>query len=339
MPRTPRGDAPGVWHHVMNRGLARRTVFESERDIRYFLSRLARSVRAGLLEVHAYCVLTTHFHLMVRSPRGELAEAMRRIQNEYVRWFNRARRRDGTLYRGRYRSRAVHSLAYREILVRYIDANPVSAGLVPDARLYPHGSARWYARERGPIWLSREWVEAWVRATSGAERSPEAYARFSGGTLSPSIERLVERRLKHASSDADPLDELLGAAPREVLGWMRRKATLADGTSVGLPVSDGSGVIRVILRARERDGAWQTGRTRPVDIWAQVQVALLRDICAASFPEAGLRTALSPATAWNLYQRHLTSLNDETYAQRVASLTHELLSEEYGVGAEHQRSG
>ncbi len=338
MPRTPRGDAPDVWHHVMNRGLARRTVFETDRDIRYFLSRLARSVRAGLIEVHAYCVLTTHFHLLVRSPRGELAEAMRRIQNEYVRWFNRARRRDGTLYRGRYRSRAVHSLAYRLILVRYIDANPVSAGLVPDARLYPHGSARRYAWECGPIWLARDWVEASVRACSGAERyRAEDYPRFSGGTLSPSIERLVERRLEHAASDEDPLDELLGAAPREVLGWMRRKAKLADGTSVGVPVCDGNDVIQLIARARKRDGDWWTGMTRPVDTWAQVQVGLLRDLCAATFAEAGLRTTVTTGGAWSHYQRHLTSLNDHAYAQRVANLVHQLLSE-YGVGANFQRS-
>ena len=63
--------------------------------MRYFLSRVARAVRRGEIEVHSFCIMATHFHLLVRSPTGRLSEAMRRIQNEYVRYFNRKRRRDG----------------------------------------------------------------------------------------------------------------------------------------------------------------------------------------------------------------------------------------------------
>src|SRR5688572_12930314 len=62
MARAPRMDRPGAWHHVANRGLARRTLFESKADIRFFLSRVARVVRRGELEIHAYSILTTHFH-------------------------------------------------------------------------------------------------------------------------------------------------------------------------------------------------------------------------------------------------------------------------------------
>ena len=56
--------------------------------------------RTGLLEVHAYSVLTTHYHLLVRSPSGQMAVAMQRVGNRYVRWFNRRARRDGPLFRG-----------------------------------------------------------------------------------------------------------------------------------------------------------------------------------------------------------------------------------------------
>ena len=101
MPRLPRLDRAGRWFHVMNRGLARRPEFETEQDIRYFLSRVARAVRRDGLEIDVVCVLTTHFHVLVRIPIGHLSEAMLRIQNEYVRSFNRTRRRDGSLFRGR----------------------------------------------------------------------------------------------------------------------------------------------------------------------------------------------------------------------------------------------
>ena len=110
MPRTPRCDAPGVWRHVMNRGIARRPIFETAGDVRFFEAQLARTVRDGLIEVHAFCVMTTHFHLLARSPCGRISDAMQAIQNRYARWFNRGRLRDGPVFRGRFRGPVVSSL-------------------------------------------------------------------------------------------------------------------------------------------------------------------------------------------------------------------------------------
>ena len=92
-----RTESPGAWHHVMNHGVARRMVIEGRRDAGEFLVGVRRVVEEGLLEVHAYCLMGTHFHMLVRSPRGELSRAMMLVQNLYARWFNRGRRRDGPL--------------------------------------------------------------------------------------------------------------------------------------------------------------------------------------------------------------------------------------------------
>jgi REP element-mobilizing transposase RayT len=307
----------------MNRGIARRTLFESERDIRFFLSRIARVVRAGLIEVHAFSVLTTHFHLLVRSPTGELATAMQRIQNEYSRWFNRARRRDGTLYRGRYSSRPVLTPLYRRTLVRYIDANPVGAGLVPDPRVYPHGSARRYASLAGPVWLERSWIESCVRAAGECDRyRPEDYVRVFGGRVSTTLELLVRKRLDLPPDAEDPLDDLLGAAPERVVQWMRRKASLADGSDVGLPVCDSSSVRAVLQAARTEHGAWSIrGSQKPTDGWTQAQVALARDLCAATFAEAGTSAGVTQGGAWKLYRRHAECMqSNDDYALRMADL-------------------
>ena len=101
MARRPRQDDPGTWHHVFQRGIAKRTMFEAKLDIRYFLACVARAVRAGLIEVHAFCVLVNHFHLLLRSRIGRLSDAMQQIQSRYVRMFNRRRKRDGPLIRAR----------------------------------------------------------------------------------------------------------------------------------------------------------------------------------------------------------------------------------------------
>ena len=163
MPRAPREDSPGSWHHVINRAIARRTLLERREDFRFFLAQLARSVHRGEVEVHAFSLMGTHYHLLLRCPDGDLGKAMQRIQLAYSRWFNRSRKRDGSLVRGRYFSKRVDSVEYAHALVRYIDANPVKAGVVGNAALYPYGSAFHYARCAGPPWLERSWIEEVVR--------------------------------------------------------------------------------------------------------------------------------------------------------------------------------
>ena len=113
MARRPRQDHPDSGHHVINRGLAKRPLFEDREDIRFFLSRLAHEVRRGRIEVHAWCVLTTHFRPLVRSQIGEVSEALRRSQNVYSRFLNRGHRRNGTLVRGRFFSKPVAVYARR----------------------------------------------------------------------------------------------------------------------------------------------------------------------------------------------------------------------------------
>lgn len=258
MARTPRHDAPGAWHHVMNRGLARRSVFEDRACQRYFLSRVARVVRSKQLEVHAFCVLTTHFHLLVRSPSGSLSEAMRRVQNEYVRWFNRRNRRDGPLFRGRFLSRPVDGQLYFRVLVRYIDQNAPRAGLARSPEGYKYGSARHYARGTGPRWLTRDRVEQDAcRLAGAASFTWSAYLRAYGGPVRADEAELVQRRLEHDSLEPDPLDDLVGAAPDAVLAWMNRKAALADGSSPGLPCAAAPRVSEAceLERARDRPAA------------------------------------------------------------------------------------
>jgi hypothetical protein len=79
---------------------------------------------------------------------------MRRVENAFVRWFNRRFGRDGSLFRGRFTSRVIENDFYRWNVRRYIDLNPVHAGLVSEAKDYPHGSARWNHLGHGPSWLT-----------------------------------------------------------------------------------------------------------------------------------------------------------------------------------------
>jgi REP element-mobilizing transposase RayT len=344
MARPSRGDGPGVWHHVMNRGIARRTVFEDNRDVRYFLSRLARAVRAGGIEVHAYCVLTTHFHLLVRSSDEGLSRAMGRVLNDYVRWFNRGRKRDGPLFRGRFRSRPVDSLEYRRRLVRYIDSNAVLARLVPTPVLYPHGSARRYACSRGPIWLERSWIEEDVRQRRRESRyDPQLYVAAFGDPISPSLARVIERRIESGARSPDPLDDLLDATPERVLDWMRRKVALADGTCLGLPVCDPADIVEVLAAERALRPDW---RLPPLSarcgVWQILEVALLRELCGASLAEIGLHIDLSDQGALRAYRHHVRALSElPEYAEvagRLAALAIARCYGPYGARLDHDAS-
>lgn len=332
MARPPRCDAPGVWHHVMNRGIARRTVFEDTRDVRYFLSQIARVVRAGWIEVHAYSVLTTHFHLLVRSYDEGVSRAMGRVLNNYVRWFNRGRKRDGPLFRGRFRSRRVDTLEYRRALIRYIDSNPVDAALVPAPEFYPHGSARWYASPRGPIWLERGWIESEARGTR-AEYDPRDYSAAFGGSVHAALARVMERRIESGTRGTDPLDDLLGAAPERVLAWMRNKAALADGTKIDLPVCDPAGVVELLDTERARQPVWELHLSRKsCDAWPVVQVALVRELCASTWVETAIVGGISEQGALRRYRQHAEALDqDAEYAMRVGQLAARAIASCYGA--------
>ena len=188
MARRPRSDHPGAWFHLMNRAIARRTLLEYREDMTVFLEHVEAACSRGDLEVHAFSLLTTHYHMLVRSPVGRVGHAMQRIQTEYSRWFNRGRRRDGPLVRGRYAASPVDTHEYRCAVVRYIDRNPVSARLVERAGEYPYGSARAYEQVASTSypWLSRCWVEREVCRTLGLSRYdparyPDVFGRLQKG--------------------------------------------------------------------------------------------------------------------------------------------------------------
>ncbi len=300
----------------MNRGLAKRAAFEGRAGVRYFKSRLAYATRRAELEVHAFAILTTHFHLLVRSPEGRMAEGMRRVQNEYVRWFNRRSRRDGPLFRGRFVSRRVKSLEYRRILVSYIDRNPVAAGLARAPESYEHASARYYAGERGPPWLTRSWVEGDCTLRSGrGVYDWDAYRRaFSAGGAEGLS--LVEQRLRSAPCEVDPLDDLVHGTPRSVLDWMRRKAALADGSKPGLPCVAAS-LVSSACRQEGSEWVMRVGRRNDVDLWGVLEVGLLRDLSGLSWAAIARQIGASPSAAKRRYEIHRKKLAEPgAYAVR-----------------------
>ncbi len=324
MSRSKRQDSPGALHHITNRGIAKRTIFERAEDVRYFLSRVGRAVHRGEIRIHCYNCMTTHFHLFAESPRGEISAAMRRIQGEYSRHFNRQRRRDGSLYRSRYFSRVVDTQTYQDNLVRYIDANAVEAGLVARPEWHASSSAYWYARRDGPPWLSREKLEARAAARCGATAfHPDVYRRAFEPLLTPGLEEWILERLARGEGPSDPLDDLISSAPPKVLAWMRRKAELADGTGIGAPIVPWQAIKEAMKSAA---GELRTlpspdGRLCPLDSVARA--GLLRDVGCMSYPRIAAIVGCSESAAKHRVRRHRALVaNDPEYGRIVAGAAH-----------------
>ena len=137
MPRQARLVLPDVALHVIQRGHNRQPCFRQETDRLVYLTLLHQLSTKSRCAVHAYCLMTNHVHLLV-TPPGEHACAtlMRDLGQRYVQYFNRRYARSGTLWEGRFRSCLVDSAQYVLACYRYIELNPVRAGMVPSAPAY-----------------------------------------------------------------------------------------------------------------------------------------------------------------------------------------------------------
>jgi putative transposase len=137
MPRQPRFLVPGQPHHVIQRGNNRSPIFAGEADCRVFRDGFAEACRGHGCLVHAYVLMTNHVHfLMTPASAGGIGYVMQTIGRRYVPYFNRMHERTGGLWEGRYRARRIDSERYLLTCYRYIELNPVRAGLVTDPSQY-----------------------------------------------------------------------------------------------------------------------------------------------------------------------------------------------------------
>lgn len=143
MARHPRLILPGVALHVVQRGNNRSACFREDGDYLTYLGHLRHLSGKYECEVHAYCLMTNHVHLLL-TPADAYACTllMRDLGRSYVPYFNRRHGRTGTLWEGRFRSCLAESARYVLACYRYIELNPVRAGMTADPAAYLWSSHR-----------------------------------------------------------------------------------------------------------------------------------------------------------------------------------------------------
>jgi putative transposase len=140
---------PGVAVHAIQRGNNRAACFLNDQDRAFYLFHLARFLPRAACRLHAYCLMTNHVHLLLTAQRADsCATLMKSIGQLYSQYFNKTYERCGSLWEGRFKSCLVQSEAYVLACYRYIELNPVRAGLVKRADEYQWSSYRANAKDQ-----------------------------------------------------------------------------------------------------------------------------------------------------------------------------------------------
>ena len=171
MARPWRIQFPNAHYHVTARGNNRQAIFLSDADRSDFLDLLARAHDRFSLEVFAFCLMTNHYHLFLRTPQANLAAALHWINATYTHRFHRRHRRSGHLFQGRYQAILITDEAHWFHLSMYLHLNPVRAGLVEDPADYKWSSFRDYLRPQSRFaWLNRSVILAGYGSQDSAGR-------------------------------------------------------------------------------------------------------------------------------------------------------------------------
>ncbi len=214
MSRPLRISYPNAWYHVMDRSIAGRKLFTGPGCYQVFLDLCATISHTYDIEIHAYCLLNTEFHLLLRTPRANLSAAMRQLLSQYTTRYNQLAEHEGPLFKSRYKAILVEGDTHILQVSRHIHRLPVSRQLVPVNSLYKWSSYRAYiGLRRPPAWLHRDAIRNFLASHNGSalyriyvetEKDPETEKFYNRRRLAPVLGS--RRFVKHTARLADTHD-------------------------------------------------------------------------------------------------------------------------------------
>ena len=247
MGRNPREEIVGGIYHVMNRGNRKVPIFEEDRDRRRFIRLLIEEKQRYGVDILAGCQMTTHFHLVVETPHGNLSDFMEQLEGRFARYSNWRHGRVGHLFQGRFPGVVIEHDIHLLTALCYVFLNPVSASLVPRPEDYKWST---YATTVGlaplPNYLSIDWLTSLFESNSLQESQRRlhelmreaqpvvAYLRHSATSVDPEAVRRVLR-----SYVGEKLQ--LGMLPRTYRSALR--SMLPNLVQRGMPLSSRAAAI------------------------------------------------------------------------------------------------
>ena len=184
MARRCRLQFPGAVYHVMARGNRKSMIVDDDDDRRAFMDRFSKAADSYQVRVYSCCLMGTHYHALLDTPRANLSDFVQAVNGEYSKAFNRRHARVGHTFEQRFNSVLVQREKYLRRVARYIALNPVKAGLCRDASDWPWSTHRATAGvEEAPAWLYLDWLRWACRADElrEAQQRYEMYVRDPAG--------------------------------------------------------------------------------------------------------------------------------------------------------------
>ena len=135
---------PGAYHHVMNRGYDGKDIFCGNENKNQFLNYLEDAAKKMKIRIFAYCIMDTHYHLVLENSTGRLSDFLKLLNGNYGMYYRKVNGGKGYVFQGRFKSTLIENDAYLIQSIVYLLENPVRAGIVHDAEQYIWSSASCY---------------------------------------------------------------------------------------------------------------------------------------------------------------------------------------------------
>lgn len=292
---------PGGWHHAMSRGINRHLIYKDTRDRNHFLELLQMAVERYRVRIHAYVLMDNHFHLLLETPEGNLAECMQWVKQAYAMWYNVRHDRVGPLFQGRYRSLPVEDAGWIFELSQYVHLNPLrlarfklskldrqaerqddqkplsreeATRRLRELRSFPWSSYRAYAGyAMPPSWLT---VDCILERAGGRDQRT-AYrnlvtTRLTGGEPGTTLETVQNAMAVGSARFCELVKARLGTAGREIAGHRAAR---------------GKADLEKVIKAVERTLGEPVLKEKRGGIGRDMVLKIARDVCGLTLKELG----------------------------------------------------
>lgn len=307
MARPIRIDLAGGWYHVTSRGNERKAIYHHDRDRLHWLELLEEMTASYGVRIHAYVLMSNHYHLLLQTPRANLSRAMQWLNVSYSIWFNKRHRRVGHLFQGRFKAIVVNPDEWAVGLSRYVHLNPVRLGRLgldkasqkliraglggkPEAEVvrerirelrgYRWSSYRAYVGlAQAPPWLVCNWLLGRM-AAGPRRRKRTAYRAYVEEAVREGLEETPWEQLQAGvalggTEFVGRIRSKLRGDPKEQPGWRELK---------GVP-----GFERVKSVVEELKGErWENFRDRKGDWGRDLALYMARKHCGMGLRELGV---------------------------------------------------
>lgn len=217
MPRTARVILPNYPHHIIQRGHNKQAVFASDDDYLFYIENLKEWKEKLGCKIYAYCIMTNHVHIVIDPGEDEsnLGKLMKRIAGRQTRYINKIEGRSGTLWESRYKSSPISNDEYLMICCRYVELNPLRAGMVERPEAYRWSSCRHKLGLEKNDWLDAYPVYAGLGDSEEVRSS--RYREWLDSSISESELKLIRESVQRGQLTGD------GSFVEEVANMLGRR--------------------------------------------------------------------------------------------------------------------